>query len=67
MPVATPAGRLPLADVLGLPDTEGAEILGCTRAAFRQRVSRVRRTLRQVIDNRCGLVDPANRAAAAAR
>jgi RNA polymerase sigma factor (sigma-70 family) len=49
-----------LADVLGLPDREGAEILGCTREAFRQRVSRARRTLRQVIDNRCGLVDPAN-------
>jgi hypothetical protein len=38
----------------------GAEVLGCTREAFRQRVSRARRTLRQVIDNRCGLVDPAN-------
>jgi hypothetical protein len=49
-----------LADVLGLPDREGAEILGCTREAFRQRVSRARRTLRQVIDNRCGLIDPAN-------
>jgi RNA polymerase sigma factor (sigma-70 family) len=49
-----------LADVLGLPDREGAEVLGCTREAFRQRVSRARRTLRQVIDNRCGLVDPAN-------
>jgi RNA polymerase sigma factor (sigma-70 family) len=49
-----------LADVLGLTDTDGAEILGCTRAAFRQRVSRARRTLRYVIDNRCGLVDPAN-------
>jgi hypothetical protein len=49
-----------LADVLGLTDSDGAEILGCTREAFRQRVSRARRTLRQVIDNRCGLVDPAN-------
>jgi RNA polymerase sigma factor (sigma-70 family) len=49
-----------LADVLGLTDVDGAEILGCTREAFRQRVSRARRTLRQVIDNRCGLVDPAN-------
>jgi RNA polymerase sigma factor (sigma-70 family) len=49
-----------LADVLGLTDTDGAEILECSRAAFRQRVSRARRTLRQVIDNRCGLVDPAN-------
>jgi RNA polymerase sigma factor (sigma-70 family) len=49
-----------LADVLGLPDSEGAEVLGCTREAFRQRVSRARRTLRRVIDNRCGLIDPAN-------
>ncbi|HEX2040207.1 MAG TPA: RNA polymerase sigma factor [Acidimicrobiales bacterium] len=49
-----------LADVIGLTDVEGAEILGCTREAFRQRVSRARRTMRYVIDNRCGLVDPAN-------
>jgi len=49
-----------LADVIGLTDVEGAEILECTRAAFRQRVARARRTLRHVIDNRCGLVDPAN-------
>ncbi|MGH3010945.1 MAG: RNA polymerase sigma factor [Gaiellaceae bacterium] len=49
-----------LADVLGLTDGEGADVLDCSREAFRQRVSRARRTLRQVIDNRCGLVDPAN-------
>jgi RNA polymerase sigma factor (sigma-70 family) len=49
-----------LADVLGLTDGEGAEVLDCGRDAFRQRVSRARRTLRFVIDNRCGLVDPAN-------
>lgn len=49
-----------LADVVGLTDVEGAEILECTREAFRQRVARARRTLRYVIDNRCGLVDPAN-------
>ncbi len=49
-----------LADVIGLTDVEGADILECSREAFRQRVSRARRTLRQVIDNRCGLVDPAN-------
>jgi RNA polymerase sigma factor (sigma-70 family) len=49
-----------LADVIGLTDVEGAEILECTRAAFRQRVARGRRTLRRVIDQRCGLVDPAN-------
>jgi RNA polymerase sigma factor (sigma-70 family) len=49
-----------LADVIGLTDVEGAEILECSRAAFRQRVSRARRTLRYVIDNRCGLVEAAN-------
>jgi RNA polymerase sigma factor (sigma-70 family) len=49
-----------LADVLGVTDGEGAEILDISREAFRQRVSRARRTIRFVIDNRCGLVDPAN-------
>ncbi len=49
-----------LGDVLGLPDTDGAEICGITPAAFRQRLSRARRTIRHVIDNRCGLVDQAN-------
>jgi len=49
-----------LADVLGLTEGEGAEVLDCSREAFRQRVSRARRTLRFVIDNRCGLVDPDN-------
>jgi len=49
-----------LADVIGLTDVEGAEVLECSREAFRQRVSRARRTIRHVIDNRCGLVDPAN-------
>ena len=49
-----------LADIVGLTDVEGAEVLECTREAFRQRVSRARRTLRHIIDNRCGLVDPAN-------
>jgi RNA polymerase sigma factor (sigma-70 family) len=49
-----------LGDVIGLTDAEGGEILGCSHSAFRQRVSRARRTLRQVIDKRCGLVDPAN-------
>jgi RNA polymerase sigma factor (sigma-70 family) len=41
-----------LADVLGLTDADSAKILGCTRETFRQRVSRARRTLRRVIDNR---------------
>ena len=49
-----------LSDVVGLTDAEGSEVLACSRAAFRQRVARARRTLRDVIDNRCGLVDPGN-------
>jgi RNA polymerase sigma factor (sigma-70 family) len=49
-----------LGDVLGLPDVEGAAICDITPAAFRQRLARARRTIRQVIDNRCGLVNPAN-------
>jgi RNA polymerase sigma factor (sigma-70 family) len=49
-----------LADVAGLTDIEGAQVLDCSRDAFRQRVSRARRTLKHVIDNRCGLIDPAS-------
>jgi RNA polymerase sigma factor (sigma-70 family) len=49
-----------LGDVLGLSDTEGAAICEITPAAFRQRLARARRTIRYVIDNRCGLVDPGN-------
>jgi RNA polymerase sigma factor (sigma-70 family) len=49
-----------LGDVMGATDAEGAEIMGIARAAFRQRVSRARRTLRHVIDNRCGLVSSSN-------
>ena len=49
-----------LADVAGLTHVEGARVLGCSREAFRQRVSRARRTLKHVIDDRCGLIDPAN-------
>jgi hypothetical protein len=45
---------------IGLTDGEGAEILDCSREAFRQRVSRARRTIRYVIDNRWVLVDPDN-------
>jgi RNA polymerase sigma factor (sigma-70 family) len=52
-----------LADVLGLIDVEGAEILECSREAFRQRVARARRTLRSVIDNRCSTASPTCRSA----
>ena len=49
-----------LGDVLGMPDTTGAEICDITPDTFRQRLARARRTIRHVIDNRCGLVNPAN-------
>jgi RNA polymerase sigma factor (sigma-70 family) len=49
-----------LGDVLGMTDQEGAEICEITPVAFRQRLSRSRRTLRTIIDGRCGLVDAAN-------
>lgn len=49
-----------LGDVLGVTDVEGAGILDVTPAAFRQRLGRGRKTLRRVIDGRCGMVDPAN-------
>ncbi|MCP2321485.1 RNA polymerase sigma factor, sigma-70 family [Nocardia amikacinitolerans] len=49
-----------LGDLVGLPDTEGAEALGITRTAFRQRLARARRTMRTIIAERCGLIDRAN-------
>lgn len=49
-----------LGDVLGVTDVEGAGICETTPAAFRKRLERGRRTIRQIIDGRCGLVDPAN-------
>lgn len=41
-----------LADVLALPDSTGAEVLGIAGATYRQRVSRARRTLRADLDIR---------------
>jgi RNA polymerase sigma factor (sigma-70 family) len=49
-----------LGDVLGLTDQEGAEICEISPAAFRQRLSRSRRTLRSIINGRCGLVNRTN-------
>ena len=49
-----------LGDVLGLPDSDGAGICEISRPAYRQRLSRARRIVRQVIDGRCGLVDSTN-------
>ena len=41
-----------LADVLGLPDGTGAQVLGISDATYRQRLSRARRTLRADLDVR---------------
>jgi RNA polymerase sigma factor (sigma-70 family) len=41
-----------LADVLGLPDRTGAQVLSIAEATYRQRVSRARRTLRADLDIR---------------
>lgn len=49
-----------LGDLFGLTDGEGSQVLGCSPAAYRQRLARSRRTLRQIIAGRCGLVDAAN-------
>ncbi len=45
-----------LGDLIGLPDTEGAEICATTPAAYRQRLARARRTMRSIMSGRCGLI-----------
>jgi RNA polymerase sigma factor (sigma-70 family) len=49
-----------LGDAMGMPGTVAAEICEISRAAHRQRLARARRTIRQIIAHRCGLVDAAN-------
>lgn len=49
-----------LGDLLGMPDRDGADILGTSRATYRQRVSRARRTMRGLMADRCGLLASAN-------
>jgi hypothetical protein len=49
-----------LGDLFRFTDTEGAEALGVSPAAFRQRLARARRVMRGIIQRRCGLVDAAN-------
>lgn len=45
-----------LGDVVGLSAPEAAEVLGTTPAAFRQRLSRARTVMRELMGRRCGLV-----------
>ena len=49
-----------LGDLMGMPDRDGAEICEVTPAAFRQRLSRARKTMRRIIAGRCGLVREEN-------
>jgi RNA polymerase sigma factor (sigma-70 family) len=49
-----------LGEVFGATDAEGADVMGTTRDAFRQRLSRARRQLYAFLAGRCGLADPRN-------
>lgn len=47
-------------DLLECTDVEGAAICGIEPAAFRQRLARARRTMRDLMGSRCGLVRATN-------
>lgn len=49
-----------LAEIFGVTDTVGAELLDLTPENFRQRVARARRDLHSFMNDKCGLVNPAN-------
>ena len=49
-----------LGDIFGVTDVVGAEMLDTTRENFRQRLTRARRDLHNFMNDKCGLVDPAN-------
>jgi RNA polymerase sigma factor (sigma-70 family) len=49
-----------LGEVMGVKSAEGAEILGLTPAAYRQRLSRGRKRLTDFLVKRCSLVDANN-------
>jgi RNA polymerase sigma factor (sigma-70 family) len=49
-----------LGDIFGVTDVVGAELLDATRDNFRQRLARARRDLHNFVNDKCGLVDPAN-------
>jgi hypothetical protein len=49
-----------LGEIMGATDVLAAEVLGLTRAAFRQRLARARRDLHSFMTAKCGLVDRAN-------
>jgi RNA polymerase sigma factor (sigma-70 family) len=49
-----------LSEILGLTGEQGAWILDVSPAAFRQRVSRARASIRDFMRGHCGLVNPSN-------
>lgn len=49
-----------LGEILGASDSVAAEVLGVGRDAFRQKLSRARKDLHGFMNDRCGLVNPAN-------
>jgi hypothetical protein len=49
-----------LADIFGVSDRVGSELLDISRDNFRQKLSRARRDLHSFMQNKCGLVNTAN-------
>jgi RNA polymerase sigma factor (sigma-70 family) len=49
-----------LGEILEVSDAVGAELLETSRDNFRQRLARARRDLHNFMNDKCGLVDPAN-------
>jgi hypothetical protein len=47
--------------VIGVDSREGGQILNISPAAYRQRLSRARRRMKDFLVNNCGLLDDANR------
>jgi hypothetical protein len=49
-----------LGEIFEVGDAVGAELLEISRDNFRQRLTRARRDLHNFMNEKCGLVDPAN-------
>jgi RNA polymerase sigma factor (sigma-70 family) len=49
-----------LTEILGLDQSEAADALGISHAAFRKRLSRARLRIRKVLSSNCGVVDEGN-------
>jgi RNA polymerase sigma factor (sigma-70 family) len=49
-----------LGEIFQVPDTVAAEVLEISRENFRQRLARARRDLHNFMNEKCGLVNPAN-------